>query len=192
MCTNFDFPLPVLTEFTAFTRKRKTNRENSAGWRLIPNPAGGHCIWLEKRTRRTRRARRTRRTRSTCLWDIMRTWMRNTSCAKLDVDPSASFGTIRQLVAAYLVHGGGISGLSGSGHISGLSQMLRKQQLCGRAPSAFMHESLCEARLSGRPISYFKCHRMTTYFDDPSAGSTIQTRLPEKKIPVCDLLDLIR
>ena len=65
-------------------------------------------------------------------------------------------------------------------------------RLRGRAPSAFMHESLCEAHLPGRPILYFKCHRKTTYFDDPSAGSTTQTRLPEKKIPVCDLLDLIR
>ena len=99
---------------------------------------------------------------------------------------------LRHVMAAYLVHGVSISGFNGPCHISGLSQMLGKQQLRGRAPSAIMHESLCEARLSGRPIPYFKCHRKTTYFDDPSAGSTTQTRLPEKKIPVCDLLDLIR
>ena len=55
-----------------------------------------------------------------------------------------------------------------------------------------MHESLYEARPPGRPINYFKCHRKTTYFDDPSAGSATQTILLEKKILVCDLLDLIR
>ena len=34
-----------------------------------------------------------------------------------------------------------------------------------------LHERLCEARLSGRPTLYFKCHRKTTYFDEPSDWS---------------------
>ena len=51
-----------------------------------------------------------------------------------------------------------------------------------------MHESLCEARRLGRPILYFRCHRKTTYFDDPNAGPTNQIIvLLEKKIPVCEI-----
>ena len=66
--------------------------------------------------------------------------------------------------------------------------MLQKQQLPVRAPSAIMHKSLYEARLSGRPNLYFKRHMKTTYFDDPIVGPTNQiTMLLEKKIPVCEI-----
>ena len=76
-----------------------------------------------------RRTRRTRRTRSTCL--------------------------CKHIMAAYLVHGVSISGFNGPGQTSDLNQMLKKQQLRGRAPNAIMHKSLCEARLSGRPNLFF-------------------------------------
>ena len=46
--------------------------------------------------------------------------------------------------------------------------MNQKQR--GRAVSIFMHNSH-EARPTGRPDLYFKCHRTTTYFKDPSAWS---------------------
>ena len=80
-------------------------------------------------------------------------------------------------------------GVSGSDPISGLIRLLQKQiQLRGRAPSAILHKSLCEARPAARLILYFRCHREATYLDDPSARPTNQLiMLLEKKIPLCEI-----